>query len=275
MISSLADSNPNMKIFTKREYLKVISLMCEEMGGNLIEYTSKIISLLNKRLTENDPQLNQTISEVYGSIFKSVIRQLQPDDITYTSIHILETLFRNMCHNNKILQIGTAMSLKKIIQSSSHEFLQANQKFIISKILEILQNPICKAQNNMLEAILTLILGVERDFEGVSQIMEFLIEMFEEGEEVEWTVKKIGIDIFYTIAVVIGEQMGVYKERVMSILQESKSDKIKYVREAAMLTLNMIKNKDGTPKSQSGSSFKKTGFSKTFHNESKKYKEMK
>ena len=270
MISSLADSNPNMKIFTKREYLKVISLMCEEMGASLIEYSSKIISLLNKRLAENDPQLNQTISEVYGSIFKSVIRQLQPDDINYTSIHILENLFRNMCHNNKILQIGTAMSLKKAIQSSSHEFLSLNQNFIISKILEILKNPICKAQNNMLEAILTLILAVERDFEGVSQIMDFLIEMFEEGEEVEWTVKKIGIDIFYTIAVVIGEQMSVYRDRVVSILQESKSDKIKYVREAAMLTLNMIKNMDGTPKSQNGSNIKKAGFSKTSHNESKK-----
>jgi hypothetical protein len=246
----------------------MISLICEEMGGNLIDYISKIISLLNKRLAENDPQLNQAISEVYGSIFKAIISQMRPDDIDYTSIHILETLFRNMCHNNKILQIGIAMSLKKIIQCSSHEFLLKNQGFIITKILEILSNPICKAQNSLLEALLTLILGVERELNSLSKIMEFLLLMFEEGGEVECTAKKIAIDIFYAISVMMRERIEEYGDRLLRVLQESKSDKIKYVREAAMLTINLIKDMDGTPKTKSWSNSKKNSVSKTFHYDS-------
>ena len=50
----------------------------------------------------------------------------------------------------------------------------------------------------------------------------------------DWTVRKMSIDVIYTMAAIVKEAMREYYSEIMEVLQSARSDKNKPVREATL-----------------------------------------
>ena len=116
------------------------------------------------------------------------------------------------------------MSVTKIIQSSPVECLLYLLDEIPMKLVEILKFTHCKCQTQILESFLSLILGVEDKFEDyVEPVLPLVLDCL---NSVDWTVRKIAIDVVYTMTVLIPEVLLKEKARINDALKNSKFDKV-------------------------------------------------
>ena len=58
----------------------------------------------------------------------------------------------------------------------------------------------------------------------------------------EWHTRKIGIDVMYTIAAILGDVITPYTKEILEVLNHCRFDKMKPVREAAIEAINLIKD---------------------------------
>jgi len=224
----VTETNEHQKITTKREYIKLICLIAETLGEKLADNLNRVFQLLNKKLHESEPHLNQVISDTYGVIMEKVIRKLPKNTGFKYTKQILNGLYTNLNEHNKNLQIATSMCLIKMIQNCPLEYLISFNEELTKNILDYLRAPHFKSQTHLLEALLSLILSVEKEFKNnVNDVVDYILEIFSRQNNLEWTVKKISIDLIYTLAIILKETIIPYKEQLLSILQERKCDKVK------------------------------------------------
>ena len=57
----------------------------------------------------------------------------------------------------------------------------------------------------------------------------------------DWTVRKMAIDVIYTFAAILKENIAPYKGELVETLGETRTDKIKPVREASLEALQAVK----------------------------------
>jgi hypothetical protein len=99
-------------------------------------------------------------------------------------------------------------------------------------MLEILSSSVCKCHTQLLESIISLVLAVENDFAAYST--QFLPHLLECMTHNDWTVRKMAIDVIYTMAAILKDALGPYKHEILEVLNHSRSDKNKPVREATL-----------------------------------------
>jgi hypothetical protein len=62
----------------------------------------------------------------------------------------------------------------------------------------------------------------------------------------DWQVRKMAIDVIYTMAAILREALINYKQEILEVLNHSRSDKIKPVREASIEAIQAVKDIPGT-----------------------------
>lgn len=227
VFTCVSETSEHHKITTKREYIKILILIAESLAEKLEEYLPRVFNILNKKLHESEPHLNQAISDTYGAIFEKVISKLNPSQGFKSTQQILQGIYTNLNDSNKNLQIATSMCLIKLIQNCPLEFLINLNNEITKNILEFLRAPHFKAQTHLLEALLSLILSIEKEFKNnVNEVIEYILEIFSKQNNLEWTIKKISIDVIYTLAIILKETIIPYKDYILQLLQERKCDKV-------------------------------------------------
>jgi hypothetical protein len=50
----------------------------------------------------------------------------------------------------------------------------------------------------------------------------------------DWTTRKMAIDVIYTMAAILKDVLSLYKKDILEVLNHSRTDKIKPVREATL-----------------------------------------
>ena len=96
-----------------------------------------------------------------------------------------------------------------------------------------------KAHTQILEALISLILSVEKEFEPYA--VNFLPTLLECMAINEWSTRKMAIDVMYTIAAILRDVIVPYKREILEVLNHCRFDKIKPVREATIEAINVIK----------------------------------
>ena len=57
----------------------------------------------------------------------------------------------------------------------------------------------------------------------------------------EWTVRKMSIDVVYTMAAILKETLSPYKRDILEVLNHCRSDKLKPVREATLEAIEAVR----------------------------------
>lgn len=244
VLSSLSEIHQqHQKPSTRKEYIKVYGLIAEIYEDKILEIFPKIILSLNKRLKEGDNQLNQTISETMGQLIEHIFKHIDPQEALKPLSAALFLFFENFQHDQKNTQISSAMCISRIIQTSPVNCLEFLMSKILAKIKEAFSSGYCKSQTQLLESVLSLILGVEEKFqEHLDEILPLLLEAM---LNTDWNVRKIANDIIYTLCVLLPEAVITHKEEIVKHLNSCRFDKIKHVRDAAAMAINIVKDIKG------------------------------
>lgn len=245
VLSSLSEIHQQLqKPSTRKEYIKVYGLIAEIYEDKILEIFPKIISSLNKRLKEGDSQLNQAISETMGQLVEHIFKHIEIQDALKPLSSALSLFFENFAHDQRNTQIGSAMCISKIIQTSPVDCLEYLMDKIVSKIKESLTNGCCKSQTQLLESLLSLILGVEEKFQiYLDEVLPIILDSMTNAD---WNVRKIANDIIYTLCVLVPDRLTKYKTEIIRHLNNCRLDKIKHVRDAASMAINIMKELRGT-----------------------------
>jgi hypothetical protein len=83
-------------------------------------------------------------------------------------------------------------------------------------------------------------LSIEKDFAPYSkQFLPFILDGIA-SKDLE--TRKMAIDVIYTIATILAPNMAPYKDHLLESLNESRFDKQKPIREAAVEAMTSVKN---------------------------------
>ena len=88
-----------------------------------------------------------------------------------------------------------------------------------------------------------MILAVENDFKV--HAIEFLPNLLECMTHADWTTRKMAIDVIYTMAAILRDALSPYKLEILEVLNHSRTDKIKPVREATLEAIQAVKEIPG------------------------------
>ena len=204
----------------------------------------KVLSQIQQKLKENDLQeIHNAYAESIGSILHHVIKNIQNiDEATELLMSFLKVVFTSLNQPGKIVQSGAALCLTKIIQNAPVEALKLKLEDLWQGLLEVLNSTNWRAHTQILESLISLLLSVETDFEPYA--VNFLPTLLEWMALTEWNTRKIGIDVMYTIAAILGDVITPYTKEILEVLNHCRFDKIKPVREAAIEAINLIKDLD-------------------------------
>ncbi|KRX10893.1 Armadillo-type fold [Pseudocohnilembus persalinus] len=232
----------NSRLSTKKQYIKLYGLAAEVYGFKILEFFPKILQNLNKKLKEQDNSLHQAIGDCFGLLLEFSLKELTPQEALPFVTQVLMFIFTNLSDKSKQLQAGSAIALSKVIQSCPLEVLYELSNEIVKKINDCYQNTQFKAQNHLLEALLSLLVGIEDKFNPYCQIIMPLI--IGSMTDSQWAVRKISVDIIYTIAILMPQELIPFQRQCIEILNQSRFDKIKHVRDASIIALNVLKEQN-------------------------------
>lgn len=149
-------------------------------------------------------------------------------------------LFANLASANRSLQVGSAICLTRVIQNAPVVVLQTALPLIAAKILETMAAASCKAHTQLLESLISLILAVEGEFSQYApQFLPLLLECMTNND---WQVRKMAIDVIYTMAAILRQALSPFKAEILEVLNHTRSDKIKPVREATQEAIQAVKD---------------------------------
>lgn len=241
----ISEQNQHMKISQKKEYIKLYGLAGEIFEETLLPFIPKIMGYMQKRLRDNDHHLHESCSEAIGVIVHHVLKNVEDFEEVVNTFEgaILKTIFVNLTSANKNTQIGAATCLSKIIQNAPIDALKSCLEPISEKLMAQLANTSCKCHTQVLESLISLILAVEEDFEPYA--VNFLPYLLECMAMNDWATRKMAIDVIYTLAAILKEVLIPFKAEILEVLNHSRFDKYKPVREATLEAYQTIKNLGG------------------------------
>ena len=85
-----------------------------------------------------------------------------------------------------------------------------------------------------------MVLSIEKDFHPyVKQFLPFMIECASSKDQ---EIKKMAIDVIYTVAAILPPTLSPFKDHLIEVLNESRFDKQKPIREATIEAISAIKD---------------------------------
>ena len=222
----------------KKEFIRIYGIVAEILEGDCIPYLGKIFGALLKKLKESNTVLNETISQTYGVIIHNTLHTL-PDLPSSCSqlTAIFKPLFEVFSSNNKVIQVGCGLCLTKIIQHSPIECLRFMLPKISLRLIQILGSS--KAQAQIIESLISLILSVEQEFARYTSAL--VPELMNCINSEDSACRKQVIDALYTLAAVVPESVEAFASEILTILNKVRTDKIKPIRDSAIEAVNIYK----------------------------------
>ena len=227
VLTLLSETSDHQKPAGKKESMRVIGMMAEIFEDKLANFLPRILQLMSKKLKENDPQIHDTLSASLGNLITFTFRNLDLDTAYKNLNHIFTSLFQLCSKGNRYTQIGAAVCVTKSIQSSPFELLYVMVDDITLKIIELLRLHTCKAYIQLFECMLSLILSFEGNGEklesSAKHMLPVIIDNLTNGD---WNVRKIAVEVLYTLSIIGPEVIIPYKHELLDVLGHCRFDKV-------------------------------------------------
>jgi hypothetical protein len=228
VLNLISEHNEHQKPNSKKETLKIIGILAEVFEEKIVEFIPKILGLATKRIKENDSQVHGSLSDSIGSVIGFGLRNLDLDQAYKHISNALKSFYQLLSTGSKFTQIGAAMCVAKIIQSSPVECLYYLIDEITFKLIEILRLPSCKSHLQLFECILSLILAVEDNVEKLGENSKVLLPVvIDNMAHSDWNVRKIAVEVVYTLSVLVSDVLAPFKHEILQTLNECRFDKVK------------------------------------------------
>ena len=210
------------------KFANLLSIFFEKNSNNIsleiyISYLNPILSIIQSLIDEKNSGILIEISDIYTKIVKNLI-----------------------LYDKKINQIIGSLCLAKLVENCPYVLKNEYLKIIIDNIISKLTMENFNAKKELLNCLISLILGAEHLFSPFAKIVfnkviEFLTNR-------DWIQRKLSLNIIYTLSFYCKKEIMSLKENILNILNVLKKDKVKEIRDISILIIEMYQNEHNTPK---------------------------
>ena len=212
-------------------------------------YISPILSILQTVIKDTFSSLFPSIANCYAEIVQYTMRtdlesSLNTMDMEEKkSYEILQGFcIYNMKYEEKANKICGSLCLTKLVENCPI-VLQSNYlKFIWENIINFIDKKNFCAKYELLNCLISLILGAETLFKPYANVTLFKVMEFLTDND--WLKRKLALNVIYTIAFYCKEEIIPLKSHILSFLKLLKTDKVKEVREVSISILNILVDKE-------------------------------
>ena len=262
MINNLEEKIMEIDIKEASKYINLLSFFFENNNsydipfGIYLSYLNPILSIIQSLIVDENIDFLSEIPEIYMKI----VQNLMPDDINASNKTLNEDekkvyeILQNFCIFNlkfdkKINQVIGSLCLTKLVENCPYVLKKEYLKKIIDNIISQLSSENFNAKYELLNCLISLILGAENLFNPFAKLVFNKILDFLTNED--WMKRKLSLNIIYTLSLYCKNEILPLKEHIINILDILKKDKVKEVRDISYLIAPMYekeKNKINTNK---------------------------
>ena len=249
IINDLEEKIANCSIKEKYKYTNLLTIFFENNEydiplGIYLPYLNPILSIIQSTVIEKNIDFLPKIPE----IFMKIIQNLIPDDILASNKKLSEEekkiyeILQNFCIFNlkfdkKINQVIGSLCLTKLVENCPYVLKNEYIKTILDNILSLLSSENFDAKPELLNCLISLILGAENLFIPYAQLIFNKIIDFLANRD--WIQRKLSLNIIYTLSLYCKTELMPLKENILIILSSLKKDKVKEIRDISFLIAQM------------------------------------
>ena len=269
LINNIQEKLSKLYRAEKAPYLTLLSLFFfNQSQPQLLKqyylYLSPILSILQSLIVDSNNELVNHISQTFGEI----VQYLMPNDISASDKELdseekesYETLQSFCIINIKIDQdinrIIGSLCLTKLVENCPFVLKKNYMKYILDNIIENISKDNYNAKYELLNCLISLILGAESLFcpfanMTLYKILDFLTDK-------DWLKRKLALNVIYTMIFYCKEEIIPLKEHIINFLNVLKNDKIKEVKDVSVLILQMLEDDKSIKTISSGINISKSG----------------
>ena len=292
IISNIQEKISKLACLEKPPYLNLLSLFFYNQSQSeslklYYPYLSPILSILQSLIIDSNSEIFSQISDTFAEI----VQYLMPNDISASDKDLdpeekesYETLqsfcILNIKIEQKLNRVIGSLCLTKLVENCPFVLKSQYMKYILENIIENVSKENFNAKYELLNCLISLILGAESLFcpfanMTLYKILDFLTDK-------DWLKRKLALNVIYTMIFYCKEEILPLKEHIINFLNVLKNDKIKEVRDVSILILQMFDDNksiqtisSGVNISNSGIDIKENENKKRTNNNINNYKRVK
>lgn len=225
VLAQLSNNILQHQLKTKRGPIKVISLMASVYQGELLPFFSGIVSLIIRKLKENDEDLHESLSEATGGLIQFGLKDATEDVACENLKTTLTKLFQLCGTGHRHTQKGASMCVVKAIQNISPFHLPMLLNEICTNLFKLLRSSNCKNHFQLLESVLNVLIVYQGHPRRLEENARLLIPViYANLHHKEGHVRKMAIEVMSTISHLLPEVTAPYKEELLKKLNLSRYD---------------------------------------------------
>ena len=144
----------------------------------------------------------------------------------------------NVKIDQNVNRILGSLCLTKLVENCPFVLKNNYMKYILDNIIENISKDNFNAKSELLNCLISLILGAERLFCPYANMTLYKILDFLTDED--WQKRKLALNVIYTMIFYCKEEIMPLKEHIVNFLNVLKNDNIKEVREVSILILQIF-----------------------------------
>ena len=252
IINSLEEKIMELPVSEIKSYANLLSYFFENNSYNIslkiyLSYLNPILSIIQSLIIEKNFDFLSKIPD----IFMKIVQNLIPDDINASNKKLdddekkIYEILQNFCIYNlkfdkKLNQIIGSLCLTKLVENCPYVLKNNYMKLIVDTIISELSSEYFNAKYELLNCLISLILGAENLFCPYAEIVFNTIIDFLTNDD--WMKRKLSLNIIYTLIFYCKEEMIPLQEHILNILNILKKDKIKEIKDISILITKIFNN---------------------------------
>lgn len=236
LINAIAEEKNYSTKKTQYSALKLFIMLAEIFQHQILEFLPKVFAILNKKINGSDENVHEVIAETYAGVIEFSFKGADSADANFVLTECLQQIFELYENKMKNVHICAGLCICKMLQSCEINMVEQNFEEIYKNLTIVLK--VAKEKYTVIEAILTLILSVSSKVAIIGDdVIETLLNYIGDPNH---KTRKVCIDLLYAILSMNRDILDAYNDQMYKVMQEMKTDKNKFVREAAMECINIL-----------------------------------
>ncbi|CAN4097192.1 unnamed protein product [Withania somnifera] len=236
ILNCLYDATNDPKPAVKKESLRLLPTVCASHCDSAVTHLTKIIGNVVKRLKDSDSGVREACCDAIGSLSSMYLKGGEGENGGGGGgvvAMFVKPLSEAMNENNKTVQSGAALCMAKMVECALDPPVLAFQK-LCPRICKYLNNP-----NFMAKASVLLVVSSLSQVGAIApQNLEPLLQTIHEClSNTDWATRKAAADTLSALAVNSSNLVARGATSTLTVLEASRFDKIKPVRDSMLEAL--------------------------------------
>ncbi|KAL3503473.1 hypothetical protein ACH5RR_037922 [Cinchona calisaya] len=242
LLNCLYDATNDPKPAVKKESLRFLAVLCSSHSDSAATHLTKIIAHIVKRLKDSDSAVRDACRDAIGSLASLYLKGEAAADQNNAGLNsvvslFVKPLFEAMSENNKVVQVGAAMCMAKMVESASDPPILAFQK-LCPRICKYLNSPNFLAK----AALLPVVASLSQVGAVAPQSLESLVQSIHDClSSSDWATRKAAADTLTVLALHSSSLVTEGANSTLTVLEACRFDKIKPVRDSLTEALQLWK----------------------------------